>query len=36
MSVIVDGTTRLCTSGITGREGSFHTLWAEDRSEVAR
>jgi succinyl-CoA synthetase alpha subunit len=26
MSVIVDGSTRLCTSGITGREGSFHTL----------
>src|SRR6202041_3393235 len=26
MSVIVDSSTRLCTSGITGREGSFHTL----------
>ena len=26
MSVIVDRATRLCTSGITGREGSFHTL----------
>ncbi len=26
MSVIVDKQTRLCVSGITGREGSFHTL----------
>jgi len=26
VSVIVDRSTRLCTSGITGREGSFHTL----------
>jgi succinyl-CoA synthetase alpha subunit len=26
MSVIIDERTRLCTSGITGREGSFHTL----------
>jgi succinyl-CoA synthetase alpha subunit len=26
MSVIVGTETRLCTSGITGREGSFHTL----------
>jgi succinyl-CoA synthetase alpha subunit len=26
MSVIVDKDTRLCTSGITGREGTFHTL----------
>jgi succinyl-CoA synthetase alpha subunit len=26
MSVIVDRETRLCTSGITGREGTFHTL----------
>jgi succinyl-CoA synthetase alpha subunit len=26
MSVIVDRSTRLCTSGITGREGTFHTL----------
>jgi succinyl-CoA synthetase alpha subunit len=26
MSVIVDGETRLCTSGITGREGTFHSL----------
>jgi succinyl-CoA synthetase alpha subunit len=25
MSVIVDGATRLCVSGITGREGTFHT-----------
>ena len=26
MSVIVDRDTRLCVSGITGREGRFHTL----------
>jgi succinyl-CoA synthetase alpha subunit len=26
VSVIVDRSTRLCVSGITGREGSFHTL----------
>jgi succinyl-CoA synthetase alpha subunit len=26
MSVFVDGETRLCVSGITGREGTFHTL----------
>src|SRR3984885_4017569 len=26
MSVLVDESTRLCTSGITGREGTFHTL----------
>jgi succinyl-CoA synthetase alpha subunit len=26
MSVIVDNDTRLCVSGITGREGTFHTL----------
>ncbi len=26
MSVLVDGTTRLAVAGITGREGSFHTL----------
>jgi succinyl-CoA synthetase alpha subunit len=26
MSVLVDKQTRLCVSGITGREGSFHTL----------
>ena len=26
MSVIVDQSTRLCVSGITGREGSFHSL----------
>jgi succinyl-CoA synthetase alpha subunit len=26
VSVIVDRSTRLCTSGITGREGTFHTL----------
>jgi len=26
MSVLIDGDTRLCVSGITGREGTFHTL----------
>jgi succinyl-CoA synthetase alpha subunit len=26
MSILVDETTRLCVAGITGREGSFHTL----------
>jgi succinyl-CoA synthetase alpha subunit len=26
MSVIVDGDTRLCVSGITGREGTFHAM----------
>jgi succinyl-CoA synthetase alpha subunit len=26
MSVLVDGDTRLCVSGITGREGTFHAL----------
>ena len=26
MAVIVDGDTRLCVSGITGREGTFHAL----------
>jgi succinyl-CoA synthetase alpha subunit len=26
MSILVDASTRLCVSGITGREGSFHTL----------
>src|SRR5579863_7459879 len=26
MAILVDRNTRLCTSGITGREGSFHTL----------
>jgi succinyl-CoA synthetase alpha subunit len=26
MSILVDKDTRLCTSGITGREGTFHTL----------
>ena len=26
MSVLVDNETRLCVSGITGREGTFHTL----------
>jgi succinyl-CoA synthetase alpha subunit len=26
MSILVDNETRLCTSGITGREGTFHSL----------
>lgn len=26
MAILVDGSTRLCVSGITGREGTFHTL----------
>jgi succinyl-CoA synthetase alpha subunit len=26
VSILVDETTRLCTSGITGREGTFHSL----------
>ena len=26
MSVFVDTDTKLCTSGITGREGTFNTL----------
>src|SRR5437899_6341147 len=26
MSILVDTGTRLCVSGITGREGTFHTL----------
>jgi succinyl-CoA synthetase alpha subunit len=26
MSILVDESTRLCTSGITGREGTFHSL----------
>ena len=26
MAIFVDGETRLCVSGITGREGTFHTL----------
>jgi succinyl-CoA synthetase alpha subunit len=26
MSILVDQSTRLCTSGITGREGTFHSL----------
>lgn len=30
MSILVDTDTRLCTSGITGREGTFHTLRNRD------
>jgi succinyl-CoA synthetase alpha subunit len=30
MSILIDRATRLCTSGITGREGTFHTLRNRD------
>jgi succinyl-CoA synthetase alpha subunit len=30
LSILVDQNTRLCTSGITGREGTFHTLRNRD------
>jgi succinyl-CoA synthetase alpha subunit len=30
MSILVDKNTRLCTSGITGREGTFHSLRNRD------
>jgi succinyl-CoA synthetase alpha subunit len=30
MSILVDADTRLCTSGITGREGTFHSLRNRD------
>jgi succinyl-CoA synthetase alpha subunit len=30
MSILVDENTRLCTSGITGREGTFHSLRNRD------
>src|SRR5579863_9551078 len=30
MAILVDRNTRLCTSGITGREGTFHTLRNRD------
>jgi succinyl-CoA synthetase alpha subunit len=30
MAILVDKDTRLCTSGITGREGTFHTLRNRD------
>ncbi len=30
MSILVDERTRLCTSGITGREGTFHSLRNRD------
>ena len=26
MSILIDGDTRLCVSGITGREGTFHAM----------
>ena len=30
MSILVDGSTKLCVSGITGREGTFHSLRNRD------
>jgi len=30
MSILIDQSTRLCTSGITGREGTFHSLRNRD------
>jgi succinyl-CoA synthetase alpha subunit len=30
MSILIDGDTRLCVSGITGREGTFHSLRNRD------
>ena len=30
MSILVDENTRLCVSGITGREGTFHSLRNRD------
>jgi succinyl-CoA synthetase alpha subunit len=30
VSILIDAQTRLCTSGITGREGTFHTLRNRD------
>ena len=30
MAILVDGATRLCVSGITGREGTFHSLRNRD------
>ena len=30
MSILVDGATKLCVSGITGREGTFHSLRNRD------
>jgi succinyl-CoA synthetase alpha subunit len=30
MSILVDGNTKLCVSGITGREGTFHSLRNRD------
>ena len=30
MSILVDASTRLCVSGITGREGTFHSLRNRD------
>ena len=30
MSILVDGDTRLCVSGMTGREGTFHSLRNRD------
>ena len=30
MSILVGEHTRMATAGITGREGTFHTRWAEE------
>jgi len=30
MSILVDSDTKLCVSGITGREGTFHSLRNRD------
>ena len=30
MAILVDNNTRLCVSGITGREGTFHSLRNRD------
>ena len=30
MAILVDSATQLCVAGITGREGTFHTLRNRD------
>jgi succinyl-CoA synthetase alpha subunit len=34
MSILVNADTKLVVQGITGGEGTFHTLWSGDRSEI--
>ena len=34
VSILVDENTRLCTSGITGREGTFHSLRHREYGQV--